>query len=69
MKYPDIDGSTTVSIGVCIAGPDCSLTDRELRDRANQAKKFAKDHDKNCLATYDGLRFVPEELRVVRPER
>jgi diguanylate cyclase (GGDEF)-like protein len=68
LKYPDIDDSTTVSIGVCIAGPDCPLTDRELRDRANQAKKFAKDHGKNCIATYEGLRFVPKELRVVRPE-
>lgn len=69
LKYPDIDSSTTVSIGVCIAGPDCLLTDRELRDRANQAKKFAKEHGKNCLAIYEGPRFVPEELRVVRPER
>lgn len=67
LKYPDIDGSTTVSIGVCLAEPDCPLTDRELRDRANQAKKFAKEHGKNCLATYEGLRFVSDELRVVRP--
>lgn len=66
LKYPDIDGSTTVSIGVCIAEPDCPLTDRELRDRANQAKKFAKEQGKNCLATYEGPRLVPEELRVVR---
>jgi GGDEF domain-containing protein len=69
LMYPDINGSTTVSIGVCMAGPDCPLTDRELRDRANLAKKFAKDHGKNCLATYEGARFVPEELRVVRPAR
>lgn len=69
LKYPDIDGSTPVSIGLCIAGPDCPLTDRELRDRANQAKKFAKEHGKNCLATYEGPRFTPESLRVVRPER
>jgi diguanylate cyclase (GGDEF)-like protein len=69
LKYPDINGSTTVSIGVCIAEADCPLTDRELLERANQAKKFAKDHGKNCLATYDGPRFVPEELRVARPER
>jgi diguanylate cyclase (GGDEF)-like protein len=69
LKYPEVDGSTTVSIGVCLAGPDCPLTDRELRDRANQAKKFAKEHGKNCIATYEGPRFFQEELRVVRPER
>lgn len=68
LTYADIDGSTTVSIGVCIATPDCPLSDRELRDRANQAKKFAKEHGKNCIATYEGPRFVLPELRVVRPE-
>ncbi len=67
LTYPDIDGSTTVSIGFRIAELDCPLTDRELLERANQAKKFAKDHGKNCIATYDGPRFVPQELRVVRP--
>lgn len=67
LNYLEIDGPTTVSIGVCIAEPDCPLTDRELRDRANQAKKFAKEHGKNCLATYNGPRFVSQELRVVRP--
>jgi len=69
LHYPDIGGAPTVSIGVCCAGPDCPLTDRELRDRANQAKKFAKDHGKNCIATYEGQRLMPDELRVVRPER
>lgn len=69
LKYPDIDELTTVSIGVCIAGPDCPLTDRELRNRANQAKKFAKEHGKNCLATYEGTRFTQEELRVIRPDK
>jgi diguanylate cyclase (GGDEF)-like protein len=69
VKYPEIDGAPTVSIGVCLAEPDCPLTDRELRDRANQAKKFAKDHGRNCIVTYEGPRFVPDELRVVPPER
>jgi hypothetical protein len=40
-----------------------------LRDRANQAKKFAKDHGKNCIATFEGPRFVKEELQVVRPAK
>jgi diguanylate cyclase (GGDEF)-like protein len=68
LKYPEIDGAPTVSIGVCLAEPDCPLTDRELRDRANLAKKFAKDHGKNRIATYEGPRLLPDELRVVRPE-
>ena len=42
---------------------------RELRDRANQAKKFAKEQGKNRIATYDGQRMAPDELGVVRPER
>jgi diguanylate cyclase (GGDEF)-like protein len=69
LKYPEIGRTTTVSIGVCLAEPDCPLTDRELRDRANQAKKFAKEHGKSCIATYEGPRLKAEELRVVRPEK
>jgi diguanylate cyclase (GGDEF)-like protein len=69
VQYPDIDGAPTVSIGVCCAEPDCPLTDSELRDRANLAKKFAKDQGKDCIATYEGPRLMPEELRVVRPEK
>lgn len=67
LKYPDIDGVTTVSIGVCLVEPDCPLTHRELRDRASQAKHFAKEKGKNCIATYEGPRFVREELRIVKP--
>jgi diguanylate cyclase (GGDEF)-like protein len=69
LTYPEIDGSTTVSIGLCIADADCPLTDRELRDRANVAKKHAKEHRKNCIATYKGPRFLVEELQVVRPAK
>jgi diguanylate cyclase (GGDEF)-like protein len=68
-KYPEIKGEATVSIGVCFAEPDCPLTDRELRDRANQAKKFAKEQGKNCIATYPGPRLAPGELQIVAPER
>ncbi len=68
-NYPEIEGAPTVSIGICLAEPDCPLTDRELLERANQAKKFAKDNGKNCIATFEGPLLVPGELRVVRPER
>jgi diguanylate cyclase (GGDEF)-like protein len=65
LQYPDIQGRTTVSIGLCIVGPDCYLTDRELLGRANQAAKFAKDQGRNRIATYNGVRFLPGELEVV----
>ncbi len=58
VKYPEIQGTPTVSIGACLAGPDCPLTDRELRDRANDAKKFAKENGKNCIATYEGAQLL-----------
>ena len=69
LAYPGIDGATTVSVGVCLAEPECPLTDRELLDRANRAKEFAKKHGKDCLATYAGPRLLPDELQVVRPGR
>jgi diguanylate cyclase (GGDEF)-like protein len=69
LEYPEIEEKTTVSTGLCFVEPDCPLTDRELRDRASVAKKFAKDSGKNCIATYDGSRFFAEELRVVMPEK
>lgn len=67
LRYPDIAGKTTVSVGLCIVEPDCPLTDRELRDRASQAKKFAKENGRNRFATYRGPRFLPEELQIVAP--
>jgi diguanylate cyclase (GGDEF)-like protein len=67
LKYAEIDKKTTVSIGVCFAEPDSPLTDRELLERANRAKKFAKEKGKNCIASYVGSRMLPEELRVLKP--
>jgi diguanylate cyclase (GGDEF)-like protein len=67
LTYPDVPGKTTVSVGLCVVGPDCPLTDREVRDRASRAKQFAKDRGRNRIATYDGPRFIAEELRVVSP--
>jgi diguanylate cyclase (GGDEF)-like protein len=65
LAYPEISGKTTVSIGLCVVEPDCPLTDREILDRASQAKKHGKNNGKNCIATFDGPRFVSEELKVV----
>jgi diguanylate cyclase (GGDEF)-like protein len=66
--YPEIHGKTTVSIGLCVVEGDCPLTDRELRDRANRAKQFAKDQGRDRIATYAGQRFTDEELQVVRQQ-
>jgi len=65
LSYPEIEEKTTVSIGLCIVDPDCPLTDRELLDRANKAKEFAKNQGKNRIATYSGLRMDEAELQVV----
>jgi GGDEF domain-containing protein len=69
LVYPDIKGTTTISVGLCVVDANCPLTDRELRDRANQAKKFAKEHGRNCIAAYKGPHFLPQELEVVRPQK
>ncbi|MDZ4796957.1 MAG: GGDEF domain-containing protein [Bryobacteraceae bacterium] len=62
LEYPDIKAKTTVSIGMCVVESDCPLTDRELRDRANQAKQFAKEQGRNCIATYKGNpRLIPTQ--------
>ena len=67
LEYQDIKEKTTVSIGVCVVEPDCSLTDRELRDRASLAKQHAKDSGRNRIATYKGPRLIKPELEVVEP--
>jgi diguanylate cyclase (GGDEF)-like protein len=58
-KLPDLvfQGITkhlTVSIGLCTSGPDSPLTDRELQQRATDAKQVAKKAGKNCIAWKDG---------------
>jgi diguanylate cyclase (GGDEF)-like protein len=65
LAYPDVKEKTTVSIGLCVVDSDCLLTDRELLGRANRAKQFAKEKGKNCIATYNGPRFIEEELELV----
>ena len=66
LAYQDVQERTTVSIGLCIVEADCPLTDRELRDRASLAKKFAKEQGRNRIATYKGPRLMRQELEVVR---
>jgi diguanylate cyclase (GGDEF)-like protein len=67
LEYPEVQERTTVSIGLCVADPDCPLTDRELREKANQAEGFAKKAGRNCVATYRGKHFEADELYVAAP--
>ncbi len=67
LEYPEIAARTTVSIGLCVADPDCPLTDRELRERANMAEAFAKRAGRNRIATYRGNHLVADELYVAAP--
>lgn len=65
LSYPAIPEKTTVSIGLCVVDPDCPFTDRELLERANRAKQFAKQNGKDCIATYRGPRYIAQELAVI----
>src|SRR6266540_2760817 len=65
VKYSGVPERTTVSIGVCYIDPDCSLTNREAMERANDAKRFAKDQGKNCIATFRDNRFAKDALYIM----
>jgi diguanylate cyclase (GGDEF)-like protein len=67
LEYPGVRDRTTVSIGACLVGPDCFLTNEEVRDRANRAAAYAKDQGRNRVATYKGDLFRPGDLYVAAP--
>lgn len=64
LRYFDTSEQTTVSIGLCLAGPECPLTDRELRERANEAKEFAKKNGKNCIAIYQATQVAGDAFEI-----
>jgi diguanylate cyclase (GGDEF)-like protein len=64
--YRGIAEKTTVSIGAVWVANDCFLTEREIEDRANRAKNFAKKNGKNCIATYNGQYYQESELVIVK---
>jgi diguanylate cyclase (GGDEF)-like protein len=76
LEYPGIAAKATVSIGVCTADVDCFLTDRELQERANIAKKHAKGTDseeadktgRNRIAAYVGSSYRESDIQIVRPK-
>ena len=65
LTFASAGDSLTVSIGLCTAGPDSALTDRELQERATQAKLTAKVGGKNCIAWIDGDLLSGVNPRVV----
>jgi diguanylate cyclase (GGDEF)-like protein len=66
VRYRGIDEQITVSIGMIWIGSDCFLTEREVEDRTNRAKNYAKKNGKNCVATYRGHYFSEKDLFVVK---
>jgi diguanylate cyclase (GGDEF)-like protein len=53
LRYPHTQRQTTVSIGLFIAAANCPLTDREIQQKANQAKEHAKRLGRNCVVTFE----------------
>ena len=68
LSYRALNEKTTVSIGVCEVDSDSFLTDREVLERANKAKTFAKLQDKDRIGAYRGPRFDDGELFIITPE-
>jgi diguanylate cyclase (GGDEF)-like protein len=66
ISYRGIAEKTTVSIGALFVSADCFLTEREIEDRANRAKTFAKKSGKNCIAAYRGGFYDDNELAIVK---
>jgi len=66
IAYRGIAEKTTVSIGALFVSADCFLTEREIEDRANRAKNFAKKNGKNCIATYKGAYYSESDLVIVK---
>jgi diguanylate cyclase (GGDEF)-like protein len=53
LSYVGITKRVTLSIGFCQVGSDCHLTNRELYQRAEQAKNYSKKHHRGSIATYE----------------
>jgi hypothetical protein len=69
LNYPGIEGNTTVSIGFCVLGPQCFLTNPEAEHRAERAKNFAKKKGRDRLATYTTDQFREEDLFVCKRKK
>lgn len=67
LRCPGIDDAPTVSVGVVTFGPDCALTDRELQQRADRAKAFAKASGKRCVGGYRSELMREADLVLLDP--
>jgi diguanylate cyclase (GGDEF)-like protein len=72
LAYPGIEQRATISTGFVYVDTDCFLTDREVIEKANRAKKYAKGEKdkggKNRIATYRGMQFDEVDLYIVKPQ-
>jgi GGDEF domain-containing protein len=72
LEYPGIERRATVSMGFVYVDADCSLTNREVVEKSNWAKKYAKgekgEGGKNRIATYKGTQFDGADLYIVEPQ-
>jgi diguanylate cyclase (GGDEF)-like protein len=64
LELPGIPERPTVSVGLCHVDPSCFLTDREVLERANQAKNRAKLEGKNRIALYRGELYRDEDIEL-----
>ena len=60
-----IDKQATVSIGVVEVRNDSPYTDQEVRSQAAEAKKFAKDNCRKCIAGCRATAFSLDKLEVL----
>jgi diguanylate cyclase (GGDEF)-like protein len=68
LTFNSIPDQLTISIGVCIALPTSDLSDVALYERANTAMRFAKEHRKNCIATYMTECMRDSDLVIASPK-
>ena len=62
LRYPQVGDTLTVSIGLCVLEVDSFLTDREAQHRANQAKNYAKQAGRDCIASFVGPLYRDDDL-------
>ncbi len=68
LKFHTVTSKAKFSIGICHVDPDSPLTDEEVRRKANEAKKYAKEiGEKNCVAIFGRTDNSGSSFAVVRP--
>lgn len=65
LHAPGIAETVTVSIGVCCISAESYLTDREVQEKANLAKEYAKRAGKHCIAGFRGESFGNDDLALL----